>query len=69
MTEILETTDALKISGGAGISEFAPYARTLHGDEGMGFVLYFRNGHIQAIEGYAEGNGWPVPEWPVVFVR
>ena len=33
----------------------------------IGFVLFFKDGLLNAIEGYSHGEEWPEPEWPVRF--
>ena len=44
-----------------------PNANCLEDKIKLGFLLYFDEGEISSIEGYAVGDRWPTVEWPVRF--
>lgn len=48
--------------------EDIPNAISLHGTQ-IGFVLFFEQGLLDAIEGFSYGEACPEPDWPVKFIE
>jgi hypothetical protein len=51
------------------VYEQIPPAMSLSDGTMIGFLLYFDNGLLKAVEGFCYGERWPTPEWPVRFLR
>jgi len=69
MTEIEPSDTARQVpNGGKRIYDSIPAARAVRGGEIMGFLLFFNDGALDAIEGFIYNEeAWPAREWPVQY--
>ena len=67
MTDLKNNQAAQELKNERKIYESIPNAETVVSKQCLGFLLFFGDNSIEAIEGYVFGEEWPNIEWPIVF--